>query len=550
MSYYHAPAGASPLAVAAALIISVTLAGAAGVGLVAVNSKSATAAAATPATAAAPIAAAPSPSPAPSAADTAVVPARPAPPLILTDQAGKPFDLAGLRGTPALVFFGYTHCPDVCPTRLADARDALKQSATPFAIVFVTIDPERDTPAAMGTYLSYYGIPVTGLSGTPTEIRVAADAWGIRYARIDEGSTAGYAMAHTADAYLVDGSGMLRNVFPFGAGADVIAAGVARLAAEPNPTPGVAAASPAIPTPGGATPSPGSSAEPAQGGRVTAKLMSTVVRAGQNRLVLEVAFPVQAYRYENGKWVLRNDGQPAPWPRPDVTVSMAVRSVDRPADPEIAATARFVWIETNKAAAYTVDLAFPTAGRYVAALTADSPSGSVGTGELPISVKASAPVIAVGDTVPAIDTPTAADVGGDLARISTDAKPFARFYEQSIADARAAGRPFVLVLYSPTFCPNTECGPLLENIKVVARDFPDFTFLHVEPYVMEDRDGRLQPVVENGRFKWSPWSVAYGIPIEPWVFVVGADGRVVTSYELIVGTDELRAAIRSVTATQ
>ena len=64
---------------------------------------------------------------------------------------------------------------------------------------------------------------------------------------------------------------------------------------------------------------------------------------------------------------------------------------------------------------------------------------------------------------------------------------------------------------------------------------------------MRDLGGRIQPRYDEGHFAWAPWSLAYGIPVEPYVFVVGADGRIVASFELIVGSDEIRAAIRTAT---
>ncbi len=84
-------------------------------------------------------------------------------------------------------------------------------------------------------------------------------------------------------------------------------------------------------------------------------------------------------------------------------------------------------------------------------------------------------------------------------------------------------------------------------MKEIASEFPDVTFVHAEPYVMRDLGGRIQPEYDGHGYVWASWSVAYGIPVEPYVFVVGADGRIVASFELIVGSDEIRAAIRTAT---
>ena len=108
--------------------------------------------------------------------ETAYDPPRPAPALRLTDGAGKPFDLASLRGSPVFVYFGYTHCPDVCPTTLADLRAGIKEAGVDAKVVFVTIDPARDDAAAMKQYTDYYKAGYTGLTGTAEEIAEAAEA--------------------------------------------------------------------------------------------------------------------------------------------------------------------------------------------------------------------------------------------------------------------------------------------------------------------------------------------------------------------------------------
>jgi protein SCO1/2 len=155
--------------------------------------------------------------------ETAYVPPREAPRLRLTDQDGVPFDLASLRGQPVLVYFGYTHCPDVCPATLADVRDALELLDEPVGVVFVTVDPARDDAAAMRQYVGYYGSDFIGLTGTEAEIAAAAADWGVSYARLPSDSAAGYAMAHSTDTYLVDADGMLRHHLFFGASPELIA---------------------------------------------------------------------------------------------------------------------------------------------------------------------------------------------------------------------------------------------------------------------------------------------------------------------------------------
>lgn len=155
--------------------------------------------------------------------ETEYDPVRPAPPLQLTDQDGKPFDLASLKGTPVFVYFGYTHCPDVCPTTLADLRAAIQSSGLPAKVVFVTIDPARDTVKAMKQYVDAYAAGFIGLTGTADQIATAAKAWAVGYQAQPADSNGNYAMIHTSETYLVDAAGNLRNHIFFGAGSPLIA---------------------------------------------------------------------------------------------------------------------------------------------------------------------------------------------------------------------------------------------------------------------------------------------------------------------------------------
>ena len=130
-------------------------------------------------------------------------------PFTLTGTDGKPFASSRLNGKPAAIFFGFTHCPDVCPTtiaRLARLRRQLGQGDDPLSIVFVSVDPERDTPSEVGSYLTLYQTPVIGLTGTPTQVEQVKKQFGV-YSRKVEQPGGGYSVDHTASVMLLDRNG-------------------------------------------------------------------------------------------------------------------------------------------------------------------------------------------------------------------------------------------------------------------------------------------------------------------------------------------------------
>ena len=135
-------------------------------------------------------------------------------PFQLVDQEGRPVDESLLEGKWSLVFFGFTYCPDFCPTTLA-ALEATKQrlgdKAKDLQIVFISVDPERDTPQALKDYLSSDGFPegVIGLTGTPAQVRAAADAYRAYYQKVGEGE--GYTMNHSLTVYLMGPDGTFRT---------------------------------------------------------------------------------------------------------------------------------------------------------------------------------------------------------------------------------------------------------------------------------------------------------------------------------------------------
>ena len=156
---------------------------------------------------------------------------RPAPPLEgLVNADGTPFSLADYAGTPTLVFFGYTHCPDVCPATIGEIFGVF-QAAPETQAVFVSVDPERDTPEFLASWTEYFPEGFHAVTGSPGAIRRAADGYDVKYARVETSSTAGYTMSHTANVYLIDGDGQLRRIYPFGTPAADMAADISTLQA-------------------------------------------------------------------------------------------------------------------------------------------------------------------------------------------------------------------------------------------------------------------------------------------------------------------------------
>jgi protein SCO1/2 len=123
-------------------------------------------------------------------------------PFTLVGSDGKPFSSAKLNGNPYVIFFGFTHCPDVCPTTLARLVKLRKElSDEPFEIVFVTVDPERDGPTEVGSYAKAFNSPIIGLTGSPAQIEQVKNQFGIFSQKVPDES-GGYSVDHTATVFL------------------------------------------------------------------------------------------------------------------------------------------------------------------------------------------------------------------------------------------------------------------------------------------------------------------------------------------------------------
>ncbi|MGO4389627.1 SCO family protein [Microvirga sp. 2YAF29] len=129
-------------------------------------------------------------------------------PFKLTSHEGKPFTDADLKGKPFAVFFGFTHCPEVCPTTLYDLTqdlESLEKDSDKVRVAFITVDPAQDTPELMKTYLSSFDPRIVGLTGTDDEIAAVAKEYKIYYRKVPTDS--GYTMDHSATIFLMDSKG-------------------------------------------------------------------------------------------------------------------------------------------------------------------------------------------------------------------------------------------------------------------------------------------------------------------------------------------------------
>ena len=154
-------------------------------------------------------------------------------PFTLTDQTGKRVSDQDFRGRYMLVFFGFTFCPDVCPSALqvvSAALDKLGPKADRFVPIFITVDPERDGSKELAAYVQSFSPRLVGLTGTPAEIAAVAKAYRVYFRKTeDPKSTAGYTIDHTSLIYVMGPDGTYRTHFAHTTNADAMADRLAKL---------------------------------------------------------------------------------------------------------------------------------------------------------------------------------------------------------------------------------------------------------------------------------------------------------------------------------
>lgn len=160
-------------------------------------------------------------------------PAAAAAPLDLTDQFGHPFTLERVQGEVTLVYFGYTTCPDLCPTTLSDfiaVKEMLGDDAGAVNFVLVSVDPERDTQERLAEYLGFFDSEFIGLRGTGEETEAAKAGYGVVATRVEyPDSATGYLVDHTSLIYVIDTEGKLRLTYPYGFDPESIAEDIRHL---------------------------------------------------------------------------------------------------------------------------------------------------------------------------------------------------------------------------------------------------------------------------------------------------------------------------------
>lgn len=198
---------------------------------------------------------------------------------------------------------------------------------------------------------------------------------------------------------------------------------------------------------------------------------------------------------------------------------------------------------------YRAPVEFRCWGAWGLIVTATLPSGEVSSRVL-FDVLEAGSVPDIGALAPQSDSPVGT-TPDEIAAISTDDDPDPDFYTATIAQAVTSGKPSAILFATPQFCQTATCGPMLDLVETIAADFKDtVTFVNVEPYKLRATSQGLQPDLDAaGGLQPVQAVLDWGLPTEPYLFIVDADGRITASFEGILGEDEVRAALMEVSGT-
>lgn len=224
---------------------------------------------------------------------------------------------------------------------------------------------------------------------------------------------------------------------------------------------------------------------------------------------------------------------------PDTAVDVRFFDLDRSTtEPAASGEAGFFWAVPDVRGMYSIPVQLDAAGTWGAEVTARPPDAEPMCEKVRFSVQDVPQAPAVGAAAPRSVTRTVADTpGGDLTRITSDASPDPRLYAHSVADLLDSHTPFVVAFATPKFCASRTCGPTVDQIKQVMDDYPACNFVHVE--IFEDLENPVPKQYVQAVTEWN-------LPSEPWVFAVGADGKVAARFEGAMSDASLRGAVDAV----
>lgn len=437
-----------------------------------------------------------------------------APPLDLVGPDGGPISLAALHAGqpgPSLVFFGYTHCPDVCPATIGTVSEAIAASDSSTRALLVSIDPERDTVPWLAEFARYLPTGFSAATGTPSQVAATAAAWGVRYARVDTGDPAAYTMSHTADVFLIDAQSRLRAKFPFGTEATTMSAVLTAIEQTADDGP-PASAVPSVVAVSDLWPE---------------VVSSSVWAGGQSPIIVrlhDALGPVDDATWQVSVSVLGGDGQAVG--RPSVAAAVTPSGL------------------TEVSFVATLDI--PAPGTWRLAVDALDATGATRHGTVDVVALDPGGSARIGGPAPTTPTRTATDVDGDLTWLTTDPLPDPRLSATSTSEALASGSPFVLVVDSAAFKVTPACGKALVLAKRLLDRWRTVPFIHHEPYrydVITTEPvliGTLDdPVLTDVAGAWGVGAAPWGVGSMPWVFIVDGDGVVRAKYQGVVGSADI-----------